>query len=1528
MYNFRKALASLSVVAILSTLVVSTAASAGQFYDDVPDNQWFATYVNELAEGGILDTTKKMFNPGANLNRAEAVKLLVEAFDLEGETEVSFKDVKSSDWYFAYVKTAVANGVVSGYADGTFKGGNNINRAEWAKVVVLASDLPECDDMNAFSDVKSTDWYAGYANTAYCWGVMAGKNGKFAGADLATRAEAAKMISVAMNPEPVADDDVADDDDDVVVGTGDVDVTVVDDSPVSGTIPSNATAVEVLTFELAASEAAEVDAITIKKTGVSSLPSGFQGYLYEGTDRLTAGKTLNSESLEMNFTNLNWSLAAGEKMEVTLKVDIGDMGTTSGEAGFSVTKVDAGEGEVSGLPVSSVIYGLSTTDVGTINVDKDGTITNPKVGEQDVTIAKFKLDAATEDAMLQQIGIYITGNVSTDAVQNLELYVSGQTTPLATVSGVNSKDVAVFVMAEAFKINKGDTKSFYVKADLNTGRNADTLKLYVDENTDVVAIGAKYGFGMTVTRTNYDGGSCTTNAGDCTYSALEGGDITISSSGPAASDISVNGKDVALMNFSITSVSPVTFRNFEVFLTPSESADTDEGLLNDTDSDSANFTDVKVVNTETGKVLMGPVDVSSFVTATGGSTVILEATDNAQAFYKYTDEFSMKAGETLKLALTTDIKNDTDLANMTIVGGVSITSSLPEVRDINNKVITNTSSIVPSSNITAKTMTLKSSDLTVSLASTPVSDTYVKGSKDVKFACFSMKAGQASSVKITSLVLGSSYDTNNDGTYATTGSESSVNLNSVIGSVKLVDGAGKEIAPAKAVTSAGIVTFENMSYTIAAGDTPLVCVQGDLSANPSSVTSANPDRVAFGITAAGSITAEDKNGNSLAAAQKIGLAVNGTPSTAVTVSNGGSLTVAVDPATAKEDIKVAGTTGVSLSKFKFTTTDEPFTVKKLSVNNRQSAATTAALGDYDNNVTKVKLEYKNSAGATETKDGFLTNGTANFSGMDFYIAKDEDAVVTVYADLNSIQGGGTAAEFVDLNLAFNDFEAIAAGSGETYKADKLDADVTAATDLDFGTITWTDSSTLDVNTAADIATATVGSTVTLTVNNEAGQATPANLPVGTLLCQGSTTTCATGTAVARFVVTAWTEGSTFTNAGNTGDSVTTVLIDNADTAVADADNLVYSLPGSGYLTAANRIHVYESKPALALTASSPSGSRNVDASDQPFIFSVTETGGKEKVQFRMPEINAVGGTVASNAVPTDFTSNTALDGTFTRLDTADTISSPTTDGINNSSYIRMTSGGTDLAGLIYTFGTDANLSGFSGISSWTRMSSIGSNTITLTVSDNGPDGEPAGGDDVTTTVAFSSPTAATWTFADLSFVGVASTSLDDVETLTWAVTDASAENAATYDVDEVTLYYDKVVINGTSDSDFDTSTSGGADNLAVSLRDGSTSEFAGYWYSSTQSANTSTIAAHLYPDGNDFEVAKGTAKTLAMQTSTTSLLDEDAGVDDPVTFSISLGSSLDSTITAGGFFWYDTNALVRWLGDVANTTFNSNTVKY
>ncbi len=82
------------------------------------------------------------FKPNANVNRAEAVKMLILAAQFvpaaSSGTTLSFSDVKSTDWFAAYVATAADHEIVRGYPDGTFHPDQPITRAEAAKIIVSA----------------------------------------------------------------------------------------------------------------------------------------------------------------------------------------------------------------------------------------------------------------------------------------------------------------------------------------------------------------------------------------------------------------------------------------------------------------------------------------------------------------------------------------------------------------------------------------------------------------------------------------------------------------------------------------------------------------------------------------------------------------------------------------------------------------------------------------------------------------------------------------------------------------------------------------------------------------------------------------------------------------------------------------------------------------------------------------------------------------------------------------------------------------------------------------------------------------------------------------------------------------------------------------------------------------------------------------------------------------------------------------------------------------------------------------------
>ncbi|PIZ74913.1 hypothetical protein COY06_03480, partial [Candidatus Peregrinibacteria bacterium CG_4_10_14_0_2_um_filter_41_8] len=257
------------------------------------------------------------------------------------------------------------------------------------------------------------------------------------------------------------------------------------------------------------------------------------------------------------------------------------------------------------------------------------------------------------------------------------------------------KDIAAFSLATPYAIAKGETKSFYVKADFNTGRSADTVQVYVDQTTDVLAVGGTYGYGMTVDTNNSDGydgvtTACTSSAGTCSYTALEGGDVTVSSNGPASVDVAVSAKDVHLMDFSIASVSDVTVKNWPVHLLTNSSVSGATGLL--TATGVANYTDIKVINVDTGATLMGPIDADAMFTTAYATAISDGASTDDDGYYLFADEFNMSAGEELNLALTMDVASTASSAE-TVYGTIELGSTYPQIKDVNNKTVTNSTSL-------------------------------------------------------------------------------------------------------------------------------------------------------------------------------------------------------------------------------------------------------------------------------------------------------------------------------------------------------------------------------------------------------------------------------------------------------------------------------------------------------------------------------------------------------------------------------------------------------------------------------------------------------------------------------------------------------------------------------------------------------------------------------------------------------------------------------------------------------------------
>ena len=128
-----------SGIVLLSTSSVYAGVEQFTDYSSIPS--YVHNPLDQLIEFRVIDgTAGSNFRPLDLINRAELCKILVQSTGIQTKIpEVSFfSDVDSQAWFYPYVETAKFYKWVDGYEDGTFRPGNTLNRAEAAKILINA----------------------------------------------------------------------------------------------------------------------------------------------------------------------------------------------------------------------------------------------------------------------------------------------------------------------------------------------------------------------------------------------------------------------------------------------------------------------------------------------------------------------------------------------------------------------------------------------------------------------------------------------------------------------------------------------------------------------------------------------------------------------------------------------------------------------------------------------------------------------------------------------------------------------------------------------------------------------------------------------------------------------------------------------------------------------------------------------------------------------------------------------------------------------------------------------------------------------------------------------------------------------------------------------------------------------------------------------------------------------------------------------------------------------------------------------
>lgn len=172
-------------------------------FADVAKGSWYYEGVRYAYENGLMSGTGEgTFSPDLPTSRGMLVTILYRLAGSPAAGSASFTDVAKGQWYADGVAWASANGVVSGYPDGSFRPNDTISREQMAAILYQYARIQgKLDDSRAdlsiFSDLDSL---SAYAKEPMSWAVAQGLFSGVSADTLApggstTRAQAAVILT-------------------------------------------------------------------------------------------------------------------------------------------------------------------------------------------------------------------------------------------------------------------------------------------------------------------------------------------------------------------------------------------------------------------------------------------------------------------------------------------------------------------------------------------------------------------------------------------------------------------------------------------------------------------------------------------------------------------------------------------------------------------------------------------------------------------------------------------------------------------------------------------------------------------------------------------------------------------------------------------------------------------------------------------------------------------------------------------------------------------------------------------------------------------------------------------------------------------------------------------------------------------------------------------------------------------------------------------------------------------------------------
>lgn len=191
------------VIACIPAAAAAEADCPSAAFTDIDSSSYYHEGVDFMVENGYMQgTTATTFAPNAKVTRGMVAAIL---YRMSGQPAAAFQgtfsDVQAGAYYANAVEWAAANGLTTGYADGTFAPAQYVTRQQLATFLWRYAKFLGCDvsagedtDIRTYQDAAAVSEYAVSAMEWACGaGILQGSDGKLMPAATATRGQFAAI---------------------------------------------------------------------------------------------------------------------------------------------------------------------------------------------------------------------------------------------------------------------------------------------------------------------------------------------------------------------------------------------------------------------------------------------------------------------------------------------------------------------------------------------------------------------------------------------------------------------------------------------------------------------------------------------------------------------------------------------------------------------------------------------------------------------------------------------------------------------------------------------------------------------------------------------------------------------------------------------------------------------------------------------------------------------------------------------------------------------------------------------------------------------------------------------------------------------------------------------------------------------------------------------------------------------------------------------------------------------------------------